>query len=124
MEKKLIDTNIFIDIFRGNIKYHHKLTKLSGYINDIIYIELIQGGQLKKSELREIKHYIRPFIRIHISQQISITAVSLVEQYGASHGLTLADAFIAATALTRGLPLLTLNRKDFRFINGLQLDLP
>lgn len=124
MEAKLIDTNIFIDIFRGNIKYHKKLLNLSGYINDIIYIELIQGGQLSKSELREIKHYIRPFIRIHISQQISITAVSLVEQYGAGHGLKLADAFIAATALSRGLPLVTLNRKDFKFINGLQLDLP
>ena len=71
MEAKLIDTNIFIDIFRGNIKYHQKLQNLSGYSNDIIYIELIQGGQLSKSELREIKHYIRPFIRIHISQQIS-----------------------------------------------------
>lgn len=124
MEAKLIDTNIFIDIFRGNEALHNALLQVNGHINDVIYIELIQGGQLGKDELREIKKYIRPFTRIHLSQRISITAVTLVEQYGASHGLMLADALIASTALVWGLPLVTLNTKDFRFIKNLQIDKP
>lgn len=124
MEAKLIDTNIFIDIFRGNQAFHHSLLQINSHINDVIYIELIQGGQLRKEQLRQIKQYIRPFTRIHLSQRISITAVTLVEQYGASHGLMLADALIAATALVWGLPLVTLNTKDFRFIKNLQIDTP
>lgn len=124
MEAKLVDTNIFIEIFRGNADFHYQITGLNGHINDVIYIELIQGGRLSKSELREIKKYIRPFTRIHISQRISITAVTLVEQYGASHGLMLADALIASTSLVWGLPLVTLNRKDFQFIASLQIDIP
>ena len=123
MEAKLIDTNIFIDIFRGNETYHRKLSDINGHINDVIYIELIQGGRLNKSDLREIKKYIRPFRRLHISQQISITAVTLVEQYGAGHGLMLADALIASTAMVWGMPLVTLNTKDFNFIEGLYTDL-
>jgi predicted nucleic acid-binding protein len=121
MEARLIDTNVFIDIFRGNETFHWQLQLIRGHINDVIYIELIQGGRLNKSELREIKNYLRPLSRIHISQRISITAVTLVEQYGASHGLMLADALIASTALVWGLPLVTLNEKDFQFIQGLQI---
>lgn len=36
----------------------------------------------------------------------------------------LADALIASTALVWGLPLVTLNKKDFQFIESLQLDTP
>ena len=124
MEARLIDTNVFIDIFRGNELFHRQLQIVRGHINDVIYIELIQGGRLSKSELKEIKDYLRTFTRIHLSQRISITSVALVEQYGASHGLMLADALIASTALVWGLPLVTLNVKDFQFINGLQLVSP
>ena len=100
MEAKLIDTNIFIDIFRGNETYHRKLSDINGHINDVIYIELIQGGRLNKSELREIKKYIRPFRRLHISQQISITAVTLVEQYGAgSHYSPTPIVILSATPM-------------------------
>jgi predicted nucleic acid-binding protein len=35
--------------------------------------------------------------------------------------LMLADALIASTALVWGLPLVTLNEKDFQFIQGLQI---
>jgi len=124
MEARLIDTNVFIDIFRGNESFHQQLQLIRGHINDVIYIELIQGGRLSKSELREIKKYLQPFTRIHISQRISITSVALVEQYGAGYGLMLADALVASTALVWGLPLVTLNKKDFHFIQGLQLDSP
>jgi len=121
MEAQVIDTNIFIDIFRGNESYHQDIQNSRGYINDVIYIELIQGGRLNKRDLARIKSYLRPIKRIHISQQISITAVALVEQYGPGYALMLADALIASTCLVWGLPLLTLNKKDFHFINGLQL---
>jgi hypothetical protein len=42
-------------------------------------------------------------------------------QYSLSHKLTIPDAMIAATALTHNISLYTLNLKDFRFIQGLQI---
>ncbi len=99
VEAQLIDTNIFIDTFRGNTTFHYHIRENRCYINDVIYIELIQGGRLSQRDLAHIKSYIRPLTRIHISQQISITAVALVEQYGSGFGLMFADALIAATCL-------------------------
>jgi hypothetical protein len=42
-------------------------------------------------------------------------------QYSLSHKLTIPDALIAATALTHNISLYTLNLKDFRFIQGLNI---
>jgi predicted nucleic acid-binding protein len=44
-----------------------------------------------------------------------------LQQYNRSHGLLIADALIAATALSIQAPLLTANRRDFDFIEGLAL---
>ncbi len=44
-----------------------------------------------------------------------------MKSYGLSQILAVPDSLIAATALTHETPLYTLNRKDFRFIPGLQL---
>ena len=41
--------------------------------------------------------------------------------YAISHGLRVADAFIAATTLANDCELYTLNKKDFVFIKGLKL---
>jgi len=43
----------------------------------------------------------------------------LLEEFALSHKLSVPDALIAATALSQGIPLYTLNRKDFRFIPNL-----
>jgi predicted nucleic acid-binding protein len=45
----------------------------------------------------------------------------LVEAYFLSHGLLIADAFVAATAIDLDIPLLTKNQRDYRFIQGLKL---
>lgn len=38
-----------------------------------------------------------------------------------SHKLSLPDGLIAATAITEDIPLYTLNKKDFRYIENLRL---
>jgi predicted nucleic acid-binding protein len=44
-----------------------------------------------------------------------------METYSLSHKLSIPDALIASTALVYNLDLYTLNLKDFRFIEGLNL---
>ena len=48
-------------------------------------------------------------------------AVELIRRYRLSHGLLLADALIASTAIVADLPLATKNQRDYRPIEGLDL---
>jgi predicted nucleic acid-binding protein len=47
-----------------------------------------------------------------------------METYSLSHKLSIPDALIASTALVHKIDLYTLNLKDFRFIEGLNLHEP
>ena len=48
-------------------------------------------------------------------------ACYLVEKYALSHSLYMADALIAATAISHSLPLLTANAKHFSAVAGLRV---
>ncbi|WP_245536663.1 PIN domain-containing protein [Thiothrix nivea] len=47
--------------------------------------------------------------------------MELLQQYRLSHGLLIPDGLIAATAIEAGIPLISKNQKDYRFIQELQL---
>lgn len=46
---------------------------------------------------------------------------NLIEIYALSHRLAVPDGFIAATSIVNDVELYTLNKKDFRYIEGLKL---
>jgi len=120
VEKVLIDTCIFIDIFRGNRKLLEEIIKLpNSFINSIIYMELVQGAR-NKAELEKILRFLKRFKMIFIDETISQKAMELIVCYNLSHNLLLADAIIAATCLTKGLKLLTFNKRDFSYIKDIE----
>ena len=51
-------------------------------------------------------------------------AIELIDTYSNTHGLLLADAQIAATALENDLTILTYNVDDFKFIKNLKWEKP
>ena len=103
MEKILIDTCIFIDIFRGNRILLEEIIKLpNSFINSIIYMELVQGAR-NKTELQKILRFLKRFKMIFIDEIISQKAMELIVSYNLSYNLLLADAIIATTCLTKGL---------------------
>ncbi|MDR1897027.1 MAG: type II toxin-antitoxin system VapC family toxin, partial [Prevotellaceae bacterium] len=97
----LCDTNIFIEIYRGNVSIRATMENI-GYenivISDVTRAELFYGA-INKAELRKIRKDLSQIPVLHISQPISAMAVALVEQYCLSHKLDLEDALIAATAI-------------------------
>lgn len=120
----IIDTDILIDAGRriqAAIDYlqvkeqQHNLT-----ISSITQLELLVGGQ-NKTEQRKIERFLRRFRTIKINETITDIAVVLVRQYRLSHGLVIADGFIAATAISLDVPLASKNQRDYRFINQLKL---
>ncbi len=78
-------------------------------------------GAINKKELNKIKRFLKSFNLLVINEEISKIALELIEKYSKSHGLEIPDALIAATSIYYDLPLLTYNKKDFKYIEGLQL---
>ncbi|WP_230383809.1 type II toxin-antitoxin system VapC family toxin [Pedobacter endophyticus] len=125
MEKIMVlcDTNIFIEIYKGNdliIDVLRKLGQDNVAISDVSCAELLYGARNKK-EFDLIRMDINKLIVLPISSIISTRAVKLVDEFSLSHNLNLADALIASTAIVHNIELYTLNLKDFKFISDLTL---
>jgi predicted nucleic acid-binding protein len=86
-------------------------------------MELITGYR-NSAELRRLRLFLERFEIRGLSATIGETAVELLYQYRLSHGLLLADALIAATALECGETLYTKNMRHFRMITGLTVVRP
>ncbi|HXG86425.1 MAG TPA: type II toxin-antitoxin system VapC family toxin [Pyrinomonadaceae bacterium] len=120
MDEKIADTNIFIQIFRGDADLKNRIESLNAAVSSIVLLELLQGSK-DKAELRRIEKYLARFTVFHFDETVSKKAIELVKTYSKSHGLMLADAIIAATCLEKDSELITFNVKDFKFIRGLKL---
>ncbi|WP_209444208.1 type II toxin-antitoxin system VapC family toxin [Pedobacter borealis] len=125
MEKVMVlcDTNIFIEIYKGNdliIEVFEKIGQDNVAISDVTCAELLYGARNKR-ELNLIKKDIDKLIVLPISSPISNQAVKLVEQFSLSHNLNLPDALIASTSIFHDLELYTLNLKDFKFLENFKL---
>ena len=120
----LVDTDILIDAGRHIEKATHHLEFLdenfSLGISIITEFELIVGCQ-NKQDLRLLSQFLTHFQIIPLSEEISLSASGLLKSFRLSHGLLIADALIAATAMMTGSSFSTKNQKDFRFIDGLAL---
>jgi len=119
----LLDTNILIEIFKKTPSFIDQI-RIIGVNNITIskmsIFEMILGA-LNKRELKEINSFLSKFSQININEQISDKTFELLNKYRLSHGLFINDAIIAATCLEYQIPLYTLNTKDFKFIDGIEL---
>ena len=85
-------------------------------------MELIVGCR-SKSEISLLKRFLAEegFQVIPLSPEIGIMADLWLEEKNLRHGIGLADALIAATASSLGLPLLTAKAKHFRCFPELEV---
>ncbi len=122
MEKIVLDTNILIEVLKGNRSIVEKLEKqnFEYCISSITVMELYFGA-LNKAELFTLKKFVKLFKIIELNDNISSISTELIFQYAKSHNLTIPDSLIASTAISENIKLYTLNLKDFRYIDGLVL---
>lgn len=116
---KIVDTNVFSKVFAGNAAVKIYIENLNAVIDTTIYIECLQGSK-SNQEKQKIKTYLYNFPLLPITPDVSERAIELIDTYSNSHGLLLADALIAATALEDDLTVVTYNVGDFNFIGGLK----
>ena len=121
---QLVDTNIFIDHFRGYAPataFFESLDEDNIIFSALSEAEVIAGKQCSEVEKKEeILQFLRKWLKIDANNPIAIKAGDLVREYG----MGLADAFIAATAILYKAELLTRNVNDFSKIEGLRVRSP
>ena len=120
----IVDTDIVIDAGRGVGEAVSCLQQVeqraSLAISVISQMELTIGCRTR-AELRSLERFLLRFQIIKLNERISDTALDLLRRYRLSHGLLIADALIAATALSLDTSFVTKNQRDYHFVAGLNL---
>ena len=118
----ILDTNILIEILKGGRKTVNTVESLTEQlsISSITAMELYYGA-LNKAELKKLEKFVSLFSIIHLDETISRAATKLIKLYAKSHSLDIPDSLIASTALLNDAMLLTYNKKDFKYIEGMKL---
>ena len=120
----IVDTDILIDAARamedavGCLERWEKQSSLA--ISVVTEMELLVGCENKR-ELRDLKHFLRRYRILQTTEAVSRRTVQLLEEYNLSHGLLIADALIAATAITWDCAFVSKNQRDYQYITELEL---
>ena len=123
----LIDSDVLIWLMRGNARVVALIEQTPDWvISAVSYMELVQGCR-DRAELKALQKAFRSSETeaqtdiLPLTPTISQLACTLVEKYALSHSVHMADALIAATAISHAMPLITANKKHFSVIHGLQI---
>ena len=120
----VVDTDILIDASRAMDEALACLDQIEDRlilaVSVVTEMELVVGCR-DKAELRSLDRFLNRFQVIRLNEQVSDSGVELLRRYRLSHGLLIADALIAASALVLEAPLVSKNQRDYRFIAGLNL---
>jgi predicted nucleic acid-binding protein len=82
----------------------------------VVSLTEVAGG-MRSPELREVMRLLGSMQRFEVTEQVAWRAATLMNEYRRSHsGIGLGDYLIAATALTEGLELATLNIPHYPMI--------
>jgi predicted nucleic acid-binding protein len=120
----LIDSDVLIEHLRGNTDARDWLIqarRTSGPLAmSVISVTEIAGG-MRSPERREVMRLLGSMQRFEVTEQVAWRAATLMREYRRSHsGIGLGDYLIAATALTEGLELATLNVRHYPMFTALK----
>lgn len=97
----LCDTDVIIEIYKGNHQIANKLRQIGIQniaISSITVAELFFGA-LNKNELNQICKDISVLNVLPIKQEINDTFIELMKKYSFSHKLKIPDCLVAATSI-------------------------
>ncbi len=120
----LLDTNIFIDHFRGYAPataFLEKALQEHVFFSAITETELLAGTENNnETKRRLLLHFLQQMTKIAVDNPLTILAGDISRR----NALAIPDAIIAASALAHHLTLVTKNVKDFARIQGLRIKEP
>jgi predicted nucleic acid-binding protein len=125
MPEVLLDSDILIDHLRGYEPARQYLKRfetdeMQGYLSIVTVAELAAGQMRQEQEEEKVQQLLALFTHIALDFALAWRGGEIRRQYHTR----LADALIAATALSRHLPLSTRNLQHFTPIEGLRVEKP
>lgn len=125
--KYLLDTNVLSELFKK-----HPEPKVSSWLKDAdqdsLYLSVLTVGEIRKgiekmehgSRKTKLVQFLEKDIPIQFEERILPVDLKVAEAWGlleaqANRPLPTVDAFLAATAITHNLTLVTRNTQDFSF---------
>ena len=120
----LVDTDVLIDFLRGHEQAVSFVNLESDRIivSSIVVAELYAGARGGKSDTEQgtLERFLSLFRIVHVTVAIARLGGLYKRDYGRSHGVSLADAVVAATATLENAELKTLNVKHYPMFNAIQ----
>jgi predicted nucleic acid-binding protein len=113
----LVDSDVLIEHLRGKTPARDWLVQArqsSGPLAiSVVSLTEVAGG-MRPPERREAIRLLGSMQRFEVTEQVAWRAATLMQEYRRPHsGIGLGDYLIAATALTEGLELATLNTRHY-----------
>ena len=90
-------------------------------ICDVVLAEILAGARNKAEFARHHAELTANFHILPFTMEVSLKFRDIIAHIAPQHDVHLADHLIAAIAMAHGVPLLTLNKKHFSKIKGLDL---
>ena len=120
----LVDTDVLIDFLRGREQAVSFVSLESDRIilSSIVVAELYAGvrGGKGDSEQSTLERFLSLFRVVPVTAAIARLGGLYKRDYGKSHGISLADAVVAATVTLETAELKTLNVKHYPMFNALE----
>jgi predicted nucleic acid-binding protein len=113
----LVDSDVLIEHLRGKAAARDWLLgarQSSGPLAiSVVSLTEIAGG-MRSPERREVMRLLGSMHRFEVTEQVAWRAATLMREYHRSHSaIGLGDYLIAATALTEGLEIATMNIRHY-----------
>ena len=126
-KKYLVDTSVIIALFRKSEDAKVALNALNAnetYICDITFMEILAGCSTVEKREYAVE-FLDEYGLLKNNEYVSEKAMLLMKRYCIQRSgqpmIRLADCLIAAFALYYKMELLTFNKKDFDFIQGISI---
>lgn len=114
MPGALIDADVLIEMLRGDRSGLERLDRAASGASR--FLSVLTAAELRAGaggDHPAVGRLIADFVVLPLDLETAELGGRLRRRYGSSHGTGLIDALLAATAMTRGLTLVTNNRRHF-----------
>lgn len=133
MTRFLLDTNVCIEILRGNKIVKRQLGEVGASecaISEITVLELKMGEELAKLKGlhggyidQHLDAFLKDFVVLPISNTLDLVAKEKARlRVAGTPAHNTFDLLIGCTAVVNGLTMVTDNTKDFKRISGIRLE--
>ena len=117
----VVDTDILIWILRGRKDIAKQFKSAVREANGFIYITPIQVAEvfagMREGEVLKTREFLESLLVLPLDYRVGEEAGTFLNQFKASHGVTLADSMIAAAARINAFRMWTLNRKHYPMLD-------